>query len=559
MTRTEWWASSRPAEVTSEWWASSRPAGVTSDDPSMITSGDHGPGESVHSADPAEAVLQAAEGTVHVQAMPGIAATVRRLLAAYASTVDVLDGLPATPMVATRWHWRSRPSAPIRLPRISWMVRSLTLWHIDRVLTGAERIFRRRSALGIAGAGEADALGAVTEFRASLPSRSRVLRIGVVAVAALVVAHVLATLLLLLNHFRVGAGGPSSANIINQLLNSVLGAMSSINQFLDKTLGQLTSGSAGLVLDTLFNASPTLLAAAAALVSLSLYLILWPVACAFRLKRLLLNLYPHADSRLSSTPASWSMTRSTGVYDLEQETFAVLGARGPREPPLDLLVSLPIPICWIALWVYFVAVVAFGRAAGLSVVLILAGFVLLVFIAPAAIRLAWLAAAWQARNGRPRSAWLFGDELSVPWRSKPVRCRSPLLIGWLSLISIYSWPIIWWLWWSTSRDLRALGRAYDVKHLRGMHPAAQALAAGPGAVLYGLPALIVLSRAPRYVREAQAATGLERLVLRHIAWLAPIWPVLCVLLQRELNRLWQGPCPQIDQHDEALELAAQPV
>ncbi len=262
-----------------EWPASSRPAGATSGDPLMITSGGHRPGESVPGGDPAEAVLQAAEGTVHLQVMPGITATVRRLLAAYASTLDVLDGLPATPMIATRWHWWSRPSAPIRLPRISWMLRSLTLWHIDRVLSGAEQVFRRRSALGIAGADEADARVAVAEFRASLPSRSRVLRIG---------------------------------------------------------------------------------------------------------------------------------------------------------------------------------------------------------------------------------------------------------------------------------------RAYDVEHLRGMHPAAQALAAGPG-VLFGLPALIVLARAPRYVREAQAATGLERLVLRHIAWLAPIWPVLCVLLQRELNRLWQGTCPRIDQPDEAIDLAAVPV
>jgi len=61
------------------------------------------------------------------------------------------------------------------------------------------------------------------------------------------------------------------------------------------------------------------------------------------------------------------------------------------------------------------------------------------------------------------------------------------------------------------------------------------------------------------VREAQAATGLERLVLRRIAWLAPIWPVLCVLLQRELNRLWQGSCPRVDQPDEVIDLAALPV
>jgi hypothetical protein len=435
---------------------------------------------------------------------------------------------------------------------MSWMLRSLTLWHIDRVLTGAERIFRRRSALGIAGAGEADALDAVTEFRASLPSRSRVLRIGALVIAALVVAHVLATLLLHLNRNRVGAGVPLSANI-NQLLDSTLGAL------------QLPSSSAGLVLDALFKASPAVLAGAAGMVSLSLYLILWPVACAFRLKRLLLNLYPHAYSKLHTTPASRSMSRSTGVYDLERETFAMLGARVPREPPLDLLVSLPIPTCWIALWVYFVAFTAIstGPPPGLQVVLILAGFVLIFLISPAAIRLAWLAAAWRARNGRPRSAWLCGDEVSVPWRSKPVRCRSPLLIGWLSLIFPFTWPItwpvIWWLWWSTSRDLRELGRAYDVKHLRGMHPAAQALAAGPGVVLFGLSALIALSRAPRYVREAQESTGLERPVPRYIAWLVLIWPVLCVQLQRELNRLWQGPAIRIDQHDKAIDLAARPA
>jgi hypothetical protein len=35
--------------------------------------------------------------------------------------------------------------------------------------------------------------------------------------------------------------------------------------------------------------------------------------------------------------------------------------------------------------------------------------------------------------------------------------------------------------------------------------------------------------------------------------------VLCVQLQRELNRLWQGPGIQIDQHDEAIDLAARPA
>ena len=91
-------------------------------------------------------VVRTEQDTVDTQVIPRVPATVRRLLAAYADTLDILDGLPMTPMVASRWHWWSRQRSPIRLPRISWMLRSLTLWHIDRVLSEAERAFRRRSA-----------------------------------------------------------------------------------------------------------------------------------------------------------------------------------------------------------------------------------------------------------------------------------------------------------------------------------------------------------------------------------------------------------------------------
>ena len=453
-------------------------------------------------------------------------ATVRRLLVSYTDTLDVLDCLPAMPMVATGWHWWSRQGAPIRLPRVSWMLRSLTLWHIDRVLSGAEKMFHRRSALGIAGAGEADALGAVAEFRASLPSRSKALRIGGLVVAALVVARLLTTFLLYVIPGHVAPDAPGS--VTNQLFDKMLSGF------------QLTSSSIGPAVDDVFKASPAVLALAALFLLVSVYLVMWPVASAFRLKRLLLNLYPHADSLRGSTPASWSVSRSTGVYRLERETFAMLGGRVPSDPPLDLVVSLAIPAAWIVFWVLGFVIADLldpaGRPDLLNDVLLL----LLVFIPPAAIRFAWLAAARRARNGLPRSAWLFADEVTVPWRSEPVRCRSPLLIGMLSVWAPVLFLIVGWLWRSTSRDLRDLGRAYNAKHLVGTHPAAQALAAGPGIVLLGIPALVVLFRAPRYISIAQAAIGLERPVTRHIAWLAPIWPVLCVLLQRELNRLWQA-------------------
>jgi hypothetical protein len=180
---------------------------------------------------------------------------------------------------------------------------------------------------------------------------------------------------------------------------------------------------------------------------------------------------------------------------------------------------------------------------------------LLLLVPPAAIRLAWLAAAWRARTSRGRSTWLFGGEVSVPWRAGPVRCRSPLLIGWLSLMFLYTWPVLWWLWWATARDLRDLGRAYDVRRLRRIRPWAQGLAVGGGSylltfVIVGpLLALVVLFRAPRLVREAQLAAGLDRPVARRVAWLAFIWPVQCALLQRELNRLW---------HSEAARAALEP-
>lgn len=419
-------------------------------------------------------------------------ATVRRLLVAYADTLDVVDSLPLTPMVATGWHWWSKPGAPIRVPRVSWMLRSLMLWHIDRVLAGAERAFHRRAALGIAATGEADALDAVTEFRASLPSRSRALRIGVLALAALVVAHLLATVL----PRHLGATKIPAAAEINKLFDDSLGSF------------QPTVNSVGSVVSALFKASPSVLAAAAMLLTASLYLILRPVASAFRLKRLLLNLYSHTDSMWSNTPASWSMSRSTGIYSLEQETFMALGARAPGEPPFDLLVSLPIPIIGVTL---MVGIVAVSNSHPLSYLLENVALGLFVYGAPAAIRLAWLAAAWRARNGRPRSAWLFADELRVPWRTKPVRCRSPVIVAWLSFNFWFIVPIVIvpWLWWSTSRDLTELGHAYGVKHLRDMHPAAQALAVGLGVFAYGLPALIVLFRAPRYVRDAQAAVRLD--------------------------------------------------
>ena len=409
---------------------------------------------------------------------------------------------------------------------------------MDRVLVGAERAFHRRSALGIAAADEADALEAVTKFRASLPSRSRALRVGILAISTLILAHILLMLWLFWK-----PKGPSWMGSAKQVVDSVLAAF------------QPDVNSVGSLVNNSLKASPRSLLVAAAVLGVSLYLILRPAASTFRLKRLLFNLYPDAEGMRRDTPASWSMSRSTGVYRLEREAFVAIGARAPSEPPFDLLVSLPIPI----LWIVYIAVIegeVLVQEEGYGTVrpwVLLAGVIpeSLLFCGPFAVRLAWLAAAWRARNGRPRSTWLFSDEIRVPWRSKPVRCWSLALIGLLICWYIILFPVAGWLWFTTARDLRALGRAYEVKHLRDMRPAVQGLAASLG-LAYGLPPMIVFFRAPRYVREAQAAVGLKRLTNRHVVWLAPLWPVLWIVLQRGLNRLWHVEGMRADSCDPAI-------
>lgn len=220
----------------------------------------------------------------------------------------------------------------------------------------------------------------------------------------------------------------------------------------------------------------------------------------------------------------------------------------PAEPPLDLLASLPIALLGIAFGVTLAAI-GIADDASASFLSRVGGSAaeLWFYGGPAATRLAWLGAAWRARSGRRRSAWLLAEEMSVPWSAKPVRCRSPLMIGWLCVINIYGYLIVWRIWQRTAGDLRDLGVAHNIKRLRNTKPAAQAFATGPGAVL-AVPPFIPLLRAPRRIREAQIALGVERPVSRHLAWLAPVWPLLCMLLQRELNRPWRAQGTELDPH-----------
>ncbi len=453
---------------------------------------------------------------------PEVTAAARRLLVAYADTLDLVEQLPAAPMVSTGWRWWWRPSSPVRLPRASWMLRPLLLWHIDRVLTSAARLSHRRVALGIGGSAERNAVRAIEEFRSSLPPRSRALGLGVLAVATVLLAQVLAKLL----PQHVATGVPLAKQTA-QFFNATFGTF-------DLSAQSVTSAASGL-----FRASPAALAAAAGLLVVSSYLILRPVASAFRLKRLLLNLYPNAESLRRTAPASWSVSRSVGVYSLEGEVFANAGVRPPTEPPLDLLVSLPIPIILVGA---LIGVIAVDDSSSMSGQLLNVALAFLIYGLPGVLRLAWLGAVWRARRGGDRSSWLFAEDVGVSWREKQLRGHSPLLIGWLSSFGslfFWFWPVWPWLWYSAARDLRDLGHARGANRVGRIHPIAQAFLICPFPVGW-LVFLVPLARAPRLIHEAQLAVGIQTPVSRRLAWLAPLWPVLCVLLQRELNRLWRA-------------------
>jgi hypothetical protein len=190
---------------------------------------------------------------LEVHEAPEVTVTARRLLVAYADSLDLVERLPAAPMVSTGWRWWLRPNRPIRLPRATWMLKPMLVWHIDRVLTGAARVFHRRVAIGIAGPAEADALDAIERFRSSLPPRSKLLRLGVFALATILLAQILGMLL----PQHVATGVPLGRQT-GQLFNATFGAFEPTAHSIASAAGGLTKASPAALAAGLLACSPCL-------------------------------------------------------------------------------------------------------------------------------------------------------------------------------------------------------------------------------------------------------------------------------------------------------------
>jgi len=437
----------------------------------------------------------------------------QRLLAAYAETLDLIDRLGPAPTVATGRRKIAPIIRPIGLPRPRWMLRTLTVRHITGVLASLERRYHREAALGRQSATMSADAKAVASFRASLAPASWRLRMTALVLATLVLARLLGELLP--QRVELLPWLPGQENV-TRLFNSIFGTF------------EPSSSSLSAAFDDIIRASPAELAAFAFLLAAAAYVVTRPLMSGFRLKRLLLNLHPDAEHALRDVPASWSVSRSVGVYELEREALGAFGGRPPREVPYDLIVAL----------LFALGVVSFYLAAsasdiedfGLAFIIAVS---LIAYVAPGAVRIAWLIAVWRARWGRGRAGSLLSEEIEVSWRSETVRQRSPLLIGFAGLGIFYFVPV-WW--WCAMKDLRDFGRAHDVPELEQMNPAVEALLMAGW--MFMVPPLITLLQAPSRVRAAQVAAGLERPLNPRIIWLALVLPLLCGAIQRELNRLW---------------------
>ena len=445
---------------------------------------------------------------------PGESCT-SRLLVAYAETLELVDRLGPAPLVAVGRRRIPPLRAPIRLPRPRWMLRALMVRHVEGVLSDLERRYRRAAALGVAPPPLVAEAKAVADFRASLPPSTWRLRVTALVLATLVVARVLGSLLP--RHVELIGWLPGQEGV-TKLFNSTFSAVG------------LSTTSVSAALDSVLDASPAELAAFALLLGASTFIVTRPLVSGFRLKRMLLNLYPQAEPSLGEVPASWSVSRSVGVYDLERDAFRALGSRPPREVPLDLIVAMLFALVVVS--VYIAGGISNYGASVLAILMTVVGYGSF-----GAIRIAWLAAVWRARSGRGRSRSLLAEELAVPWRAETVRRRSPLLVGLAGTGLLYSIPAWWWS--CAMRELRDFGQAHDVPELAALKPRVET-ALMAGVVVMFVPPFITILQAPKRVRAAQVAAGVERPLNPRIVWFALLFPVLCGLIQRELNRLWDA-------------------
>lgn len=280
----------------------------------------------------------------------------RALLTGYACVLEDINNAPAI-----LWRKLEKPRLLrwLRFPAPRALVRILVVRHVSRSVDTQMRTLARRVALDDDQPGMQRDLEILEHFEQSLPTGLRVAVIWPVGLlAALVVAYILAT---------VGVAGGSS---------KLLGDLATASVNLDRkaavaaftTAHRAARGSADEAL---------LYGFAAAIVALSVLLVMAPLLPAFAVKRRLL----------------------AQVARLEEQCFAALGARRVHDIELDLTAQLLMaaPVAFFAILVVLASLTADPGEGRLSLGVLGAGLIVLAVLAGLELR-----ARYAVRRGRQR-------------------------------------------------------------------------------------------------------------------------------------------------------------
>ena len=494
-----------------------------------------------------------------------------RLLHAYEETLAAARRLPLVVMMPFEpryprlLHW-------VGAPRPRFIVRAMLRRHIRRTLEALLRHYRARSALGVAADRELHDRQAVELYLESLPPPASRVRLAVIGGIALTLG----------SRVVVAAANFFSSGILSLPLAGRDEELPTRMKHLADKLAAvltLTDQSIGDAINALVSSKPAdLFFLAVALLAVA-YAVCRPLVPAFRLKRMLLCLYPSFEDSCGVVSARWSVRHSTGIYRLERQVFEGLGYDARREFPLDLVVSV--------LPALVVAVIALD---GVAEVLadspypgdILAAFVVL---AVCGTRLSSLSSTWRSRS-RPsarEATWLH-----LPGDRQPLRVESPskmlavsaaavalVASGMVSalapgngveelesatgiafaLVSVYA--ALWW--YRVARELRHVIEVRAGQVDGRPFWSAVAVTAGLFALL---PAALASYGLARRVRKAQVTAGTKRLCRTPVVLglmglaLVPLavfeqtgdpWVVYCPLtlpllalyVQGSLNSLWR--------------------
>jgi hypothetical protein len=458
------------------------------------------------------------------------------LLRGYQQTLETVDRLPS--IVWVPWLRSRRPPQSLFLaPRPRWLVRYFLIFHIERTCASLSRRLYARSALNESSEHEVAERQVLEEYRRSLPTVANRTYLVVAALLVLIVSRWFVSNAV--DYTREYAETQRSAGIPNETERRAL-------ELVGKLAGtDLTIGGILNVLPSWLAEGGDVFLLGLTAVALATYVVLRPSVAAFRVKRMLLNLYPDAEQTYRVTPMAWSVQRATGIYDLEATAMRNLGTSPPREVPFDLgilalLMAVPLMAGWYGLAISH-------RKEDIW-------FFVYVFFAPALLRLYWL-----TRTARRRSK--IGCRVYPPFRvslpggnSDSVKVRRPLAVFtlsfylWLlplpilqvghwfvSLISVFLLlPLLAPWWYLCQKDLRHLSVALG-RPSRG-NPFGSLVAFLASIAI--LPPILSVVRAVREIRALQRIVGSSRLIPMWTVLAMPVYPIFFAYLQQEMNNLW---------------------